>query len=436
MADIRDNAGVEEHSFNDQDQGDAYELGFGTAAPIGRSPSEQSSDGLNRSALGNAAKGGRFPIGPVRAHKGSPIPGNPTTSTPRFPNNYVHETPGGHKIEYDDTPENPRVMISHANGSGVEMSANGDIIINAAKTVSLVGSDDMTISAKGNANLVFDNLNFKVNGNLNMDVGDNLSYMVGGAYTKTVTEDKTETIKGNSSTTVVQNHQTTVGRRISQSSYEGRFISTKGDYNHMVNGDMKMVSNRAGEFKALQKLDISSYYTSVMGKQASFIGGQGTIGGQRMQVYGMNARFNGTVHGRTMVAWKTLYSKEIYNKKHIYTGTRFIGVLYGPSLGPVKQKPPKMRLTRINTLRSSSRPALNEEPDYKPYFPMGKPNVSKLLENTAWGPSRGSGKTGKSSGDFIDPPCGLLQKTGIGPAQAMIDHRLLKPCHLGEGLSA
>ena len=48
-----------------------------------------------------------------------------------FPFNQVDETTSGHVVEYDDTPDGERILIKHRTGAGVEMRADGSVLVSS-----------------------------------------------------------------------------------------------------------------------------------------------------------------------------------------------------------------------------------------------------------------------------------------------------------------
>ncbi len=64
-----------------------------------------------------------------------------------YPFNQVQETVSGHVIEQDDTPGGERVLIKHRTGAGVEMRADGSVIISAVNNkIEVTGGDQTVIS--------------------------------------------------------------------------------------------------------------------------------------------------------------------------------------------------------------------------------------------------------------------------------------------------
>ena len=116
-----------------------------------------------------------------------------------FPFNQVQETPSGHVIEMDDTPYGERILIKHRKGAGVEVRADGTVIVASKQNkIEVTGGDQNTI-VEGNGNLIYKgNLNLVVTGDFNVDVG--------GDYNVNVAGDHKESIE--------DNYRRTVGNRI------------------------------------------------------------------------------------------------------------------------------------------------------------------------------------------------------------------------------
>ena len=125
----------------------------------------------------------------------------------QYPYNQVQETSSGHVIELDDTPGGERVLLKHRKGAGIEVRADGSVVISAVNNKVEVTGGDQTVIIEGHGNLVYNgNLNLKVSGDYNVDVGGNYNVNVAG--------NKETTIKDNNRTTVMKNVQyTTHGTR-------------------------------------------------------------------------------------------------------------------------------------------------------------------------------------------------------------------------------
>lgn len=124
----------------------------------------------------------------------------------QYPFNRASETESGHLVEYDDTPGNERINISHRTGSRVEMLKDGSVIV---KTVG--NKHDITNGSK----------NESINGTSNTNVDGSVATQVSGAYTLLVTGgalvvnvaggDLNLTVNGNVNQTISGNYNATVG---------------------------------------------------------------------------------------------------------------------------------------------------------------------------------------------------------------------------------
>ena len=67
---------------------------------------------------------------------------------------YTHATPGGHVVEYNDTPGSERIMIRHKNGDGINIGPDGSIIISGKRRIDKA-NEDYFLEVK-NGNLKFE----------------------------------------------------------------------------------------------------------------------------------------------------------------------------------------------------------------------------------------------------------------------------------------
>ena len=107
------------------------------------------------SSVNNIARGTRV----SNVYIGGSVPGldlelNDEPST-QYPENQVKETSSGHVIEYDDTNGRERVMIRHRTGSGVEMRADGTVILSSTNnTLRIVAANEKVI-VEGDGEVVY-----------------------------------------------------------------------------------------------------------------------------------------------------------------------------------------------------------------------------------------------------------------------------------------
>lgn len=104
-------------------------------------------------------------------------PDNPYAAV--YPNNKVTETPSGHVVEFDDTPDAERIHIYHKSGTFVEMHPNGDVVTqhkNGFRTVT--GNDKLHVT--GNMEILVDgDMQVTVKGNVIEDFKKNQTTNVG-----------------------------------------------------------------------------------------------------------------------------------------------------------------------------------------------------------------------------------------------------------------
>lgn len=208
--------------------------------------------------------------------------------TSQYPFNDVNETPSGHVVEYDDTPGGERVLIKHRKGAGVEMRADGSVIISAVNNKVEVTGGDQTVIVEGHGNLVYNgNLNLKVSGDFNVDVGGNYNVNVGGNHV--------ENIKRNHKTTVTENsHYITKGTKNTKTVGTHTDIMLS-DNNQIVNGNQQNIVEGNVDLFSEEKIFISGKeqfaVTTKVGniaaaKQISVFGQKGVIGGKEVDFTG------------------------------------------------------------------------------------------------------------------------------------------------------
>ena len=217
------------------------------------------------------------------------VPLNITPQRPsQYPCNQIDETPSGHSIEFDDTPGGERVMIRHRKGAGVEMRADGSVVISATNNKVEVTGGDQTVIVEGHGNLIYNgNLNLKVSGDFNVDVGGNYNVNVGG--------NQVENIKRNHKTTVEENsHYITKGTKNTKTVGTHTDIML-ADNNQIVNGNQQNVVEGNVDLFSEEKIFISGKEQFAVSakvaniaaaKQISVFGQKGVIGGKEVDFTG------------------------------------------------------------------------------------------------------------------------------------------------------
>lgn len=244
----------------------------------------------------------------------------PDQKPSQYPHNQVQETPSGHAIEVDDTPGGERILIKHRTGAGVEMRADGSVIVSSKnQRIEVTGGDHTTI-VEGEGNLVYKgNLRLSVTGDFNVDVGGN--------YTLNVAGDKSEEIKGRH-TKIVDRDQNYTIRGARGEQVIGMATSTVlGDQNQITAGNLNQFTQGNTEIlaggslitTAVDEWVAASSTANITARHISMIGHKGTIGGPLLDYYGKTyggfpaaitnlSTFYGTLVGKATESIRSDYS--------------------------------------------------------------------------------------------------------------------------------
>ena len=244
----------------------------------------------------------------------------PDQKPSQYPHNQVQETPSGHAIEVDDTPGGERILIKHRTGAGVEMRADGSVIVSSKnQRIEVTGGDHTTI-VEGEGNLVYKgNLNLTVTGDFNVDVGGNYSLNVAGdkleeikgRHTKIVDRDQNYTIRGERGEQVIGMATSTVLGDQNQ--------ITAGNLNQFTQGNTEILSGGSLITTAVNEWVAASSTANITARHISMIGHKGTIGGPLLDYYGKTyggfpagitnlSTFYGTLVGKAAESIRADYS--------------------------------------------------------------------------------------------------------------------------------
>ena len=234
-----------------------------------------------------------------------------------FPFNQVDETTSGHVVEYDDTPGGERILIKHRTGAGVEMRADGSVIVSSTNNRIEVTGGDQTTIVEGAGNLVYKgNLNLVVTGDYNVDVGGNYNVQVAGNMVEGISENHRTFVtknseyvtKGTKSTKTIGNHTDIM--------LADNHQYVKGNQNNWVQGDIEIATEQDMFVSAKSSLAMTSEVFNATGvKQVSIFGMKGSIGGKQVDFTGQvfqgnegpapftsGAAFYGSFHGQATEA--------------------------------------------------------------------------------------------------------------------------------------
>ena len=216
-------------------------------------------------------------------------------------------------MEYDDTPGGERILIKHRKGAGVEMRADGSVVISAVNNKVEVTGGDQTLIVEGHGSLVYKgNLNLTVTGDYNVDVGGNYNVQVGGNHIEGISENHRTFVTKNSEYVTKGSKSTkTIGEHTDiMLSNNNQYV--KGNQKNWIEGDNEIAVEKDMFVSAKSSLAMTSEVFNATGiKQVSIFGLKGSIGGKNVNFTGdvfmgnagakpftSGASFYGSFHGQ------------------------------------------------------------------------------------------------------------------------------------------
>lgn len=234
-----------------------------------------------------------------------------------YPLNQVKETVSGHVTEVDDTPGAERMLFRHRTGAGVEMRADGTVIVSSTNnTIRITGGDEKVI-VEGDGHIIY-------NGNLTLNVSGDFDLKVGGDYNLSVAGDKVEQIDGsakeriekNTESTVVKNRAFYTTGTTTETVLGSRNTIVKGDFSNYVEGNMNQFSGQTLTLTTQDEIVVTSPNINMSAESLTVIGDSGTMGGENIIAYNYNMytghsiEAGDTVSTTTVIASETMTSKE------------------------------------------------------------------------------------------------------------------------------
>lgn len=240
----------------------------------------------------------------------------------KFPFNQVKETSSGHIISYDDTPGGERILIKHRKGAGVEVRADGSVVISAVNNKVEVTGGDQTVIVEGNGKMVY-------NGNLNIEVTGDFNVDVGGDYNVNVDGNVNESVRKNKETTVGLNTVYTTKGTASYKTVEHEARVVLGNEEHVVKGywknnigaEVEIFSGNRFHVSAEEQFVLTALQGNITATELSVLGMKGAIGGEQVEFTGpvymgprgaqpftSGAAFYGSFHGQALEAIKSAYA--------------------------------------------------------------------------------------------------------------------------------
>ena len=263
----------------------------------------------------------------------------------KYPKNQVRESVSGHVTEIDDTPGNERMLFKHKTGSGVEMRADGTVIMSSTNHMIRISQHDEKVIIEGNGELFY-------NGNLKLNVSGDFDLNVGGNYNITTGGDKVENIKGgvrqtvtkNLESTIIKNKTEYVAGSMSETILKDKHSITKGASSEYVEGDKEIFvgykdpddgsGDLVGDFiiTTANTFTTTSDNINVLARDLTAVGDEGIIGGTNIIMHNYNM-----YTGHSIDAGDNITVPTIYNDTQVTTGHMNIPVVYGDLQGTAHQ---------------------------------------------------------------------------------------------------
>lgn len=241
-----------------------------------------------------------------------------------YPLNQVRETVSGHVTEVDDTPGAERMLFKHRTGSGVELRADGTVIISATNNTIRITAGDEKVIIEGDGHISY-------NGNLTLDVTGDYDVKVGGDYNVRVAGDKNEEVIGSIKQRVYRDKETNVHQNKSEYVLGVTTETRLGDHNTIVKGDVKNYTEGSVEhfsgntltMTAESQVIMTSPNINIGASSLTVIGDSGTIGGENIIGYDYNH-----YTGHSLTANDTISTNTAIIAERT-TCTEFVGSLTG-----------------------------------------------------------------------------------------------------------
>ena len=218
-----------------------------------------------------------------------------------YPNSQVYETPSGHVLEFDDTPGGQRILIRHNTGSGIELRADGSMLMRTEANMVTTVAGEAGLIIEGDAEVSCNaNLSLRVAGDFNLDVGGNINILSGGNKIETINGNSREAVYGTRSSQVRGSRNDTTIGVVARTNLGGLNEITQGAMNTTVDGDARMSTSGGMTQTASGAMSMASPNVNMAGGSISVFGGSGTIGGSGVVMYSQTsyaATFHGDLNG-------------------------------------------------------------------------------------------------------------------------------------------
>lgn len=212
----------------------------------------------------------------------------------------VTETPGGHVIEYNDTPGSERILLRHKSGSGIEMRPDGSILISATNIVYDIKGNMNTVITGNQTTQVDGSVINKVGGDITNKSGGQHLIDVGGTLVETVQGSKYSTISGSVRSRVTGQTSMKALGEVSYMALGGLTESIKGDRVSRIEGSASLYTSGNMVITSATRAMISSAEVAITAPKLEVVGNTGTIGGTNIIAYAYNAYIGKTMKSETV----------------------------------------------------------------------------------------------------------------------------------------
>ena len=246
----------------------------------------------------------------------------------RYPLNQVIETLSGHVIEYNDTPENPRILIKHTSGSGIDMRPDGTIVVSSH------GDGKVEVNHGGHKLVVTGDGQLHFSGDLTLNVGGDFNVNVGGSFnvqakeeTKTINGPSRDLYFGNKYTSIVGSRQDFMTENHSSAALGFRDTYTKGDHKIAAEGGGTIAMKGGLAISSEAQITQSAPDINIAAESISVFGASGNIGGENVIMHNYNMYTGHSIWAANTVNTKTVTATQTVNAVTL-TGY-FVGDLEG-----------------------------------------------------------------------------------------------------------
>ena len=200
----------------------------------------------------------------------------------------VKKTKSGHVLIFDDAGGEERILLKHANGTGIEMRQDGTMIMRSESNVITSVGGSSVFMIEGDLKVSCKNIEVDATGDLDMRVAGDYNLTVGGDKKETITGSVRETIGKNKGSTVTGNESDIILGTRTNTTLGNHNNIIKGNYDNTVAGDYTMSGKGKAFFTSMTQVSLSSPDINIGAADLSILAAGGTIGGENIINYAKN----------------------------------------------------------------------------------------------------------------------------------------------------